>query len=110
MQETWVQSLGLEDTLEKEMATHSNILDWKTPRTEEPDGLRSTKLQRVRYDWVHTHWGWSTGRYEERQKLEENQNKDTNWKYNFSLLIIHDLCKCIKTSTIIITETMTLIF
>ena len=39
MQETWVQSLGWEDPLEKEMAAHSNILAWKTPWTEEPDGL-----------------------------------------------------------------------
>ena len=89
MQETWVQSLSLEDPLEKEMATHSNILDWKTPRTGEPGGLQSTELQRVRHDWVHTHWGGSTGRYEERQKLEENQNKDTNWKNNFFVVVNH---------------------
>ena len=38
-QETWVQSLGQEDPLEKEMATHSSILAWKTPWTEEPGGL-----------------------------------------------------------------------
>ena len=36
MQETWVQSLGREDPLEKEMATHSSILAWRIPRTEEP--------------------------------------------------------------------------
>ena len=41
MQETWVQSLGWEDPLEKEMATHSTILAWKTPWTEEPDRLYS---------------------------------------------------------------------
>ena len=39
MQETWVQSLGQEDPLEEEMATHSSIPVWKTPRTEEPDGV-----------------------------------------------------------------------
>ena len=39
MQETWVQSLGQEDPLEKEMATHSSILAWKIPRTEELCGL-----------------------------------------------------------------------
>ena len=39
MQETWVQSLGWEDPLEKEMATHSSILAWRIPWTEEPDGL-----------------------------------------------------------------------
>ena len=42
MQEREVQSLGLEDPLEKEMATHSNILAWKIPWTEEPGGLQST--------------------------------------------------------------------
>ena len=47
MQETWVQSLGWEDPLEKEMATHSSILAWRIPWTEEPGGLQSTGLQRV---------------------------------------------------------------
>ena len=41
MQETWVQSLGWEDPLEKEMATHSSILAWEIPWTEELDGLQS---------------------------------------------------------------------
>ena len=51
MQETWVQSLGQEDPLEKEMATHSItlILAWRIPRTEEPRGLHSMKSQRVRH-------------------------------------------------------------
>ena len=40
-QEMWVQSLGREDTLVKEMATHSSILAWRIPWTEEPDGLQS---------------------------------------------------------------------
>ena len=47
MQETWVQSLGQEDPLEKEMATHSSILGWRIPWTEEPGGLQSTGSQRV---------------------------------------------------------------
>ena len=45
MQETWVQSLGWEDPLEKEMATHSSILAWKIPWTEVPGGLQSIGLQ-----------------------------------------------------------------
>ena len=49
--ETQVQSLGWEDLLEKGMATHSSILAWKTPWTEEPGGLQSIVLQRVRRDW-----------------------------------------------------------
>ena len=48
----WVQSLGQEDPLEKGMATHSSILAWKIPWTEEPGGLQSMGLQRVRHDWV----------------------------------------------------------
>ena len=46
-QEMWVQSLGWEDPLEKEMATHSSILAWKIPRTDEPGRLQSIALQRV---------------------------------------------------------------
>ena len=45
MQEMWVQSLGWEDFLEKEMATHSSILAWEIPWTEEPGGLQSMGLQ-----------------------------------------------------------------
>ena len=50
MQETWVQSLGWKDPLEKEMAIHSNILAWKIPWKEEPDRLQSMGSQRVRHD------------------------------------------------------------
>ena len=50
MQETWVRSLGREDPLEKEMATHSSILAWRIPWMEEPGRLRSTGSQRVRHD------------------------------------------------------------
>ena len=47
MQETWVQSLGREDPLEKEVATHSSILAWRTPWMEKPGGLQSMGSQRV---------------------------------------------------------------
>ena len=47
MQETWVQTLGQEDPLEEGMATHSSILAWRIPWTEEPGGLQSTGLQRI---------------------------------------------------------------
>ena len=50
MGETWVQSLGWEDPLENEMATHSNTLAWKIPWTEEPGKLQSMGSQRVRHD------------------------------------------------------------
>ena len=45
IRETWVQSLGWEDSLGKEMAIHSSILAWEIPGTEEPGGLQSTRLQ-----------------------------------------------------------------
>ena len=50
LQETWVQSLGQEDPLEKEMATHSSIPAWRIPWTEEPGWLQSMGLQRVAHD------------------------------------------------------------
>ena len=50
MRETWVRSLGQEDPLEKEMATHSSTLAWRIPWTEEPGGLQSIGWQRVGHD------------------------------------------------------------
>ena len=50
MQETRVRSLGQEDSLEKEMATHSSILAWRAPWREEPGRLQSKGLQRVGHD------------------------------------------------------------
>ena len=52
MRETQVQSLGREDPLEKEMATHSSALAWRIPWTEEPGRLQSVGSQRVGHDWV----------------------------------------------------------
>ena len=52
MQETRVRSLGWENPLEKEMATHSSTLAWKIPWIEEPGGLQSMGLQRVGHDWA----------------------------------------------------------
>ena len=58
IQETWVWSLGREDPLEEEMATHSSIHAWKMPWTEEPGGLQSMGSQRVehtKHTCMHTH-------------------------------------------------------
>ena len=78
MQETWVQSLGWEDPLEEGMGTHSSILVWRIPRTEEPGRLQSMELQRVRRDWAtkythtythtHTHTLTRDGRAERREE------------------------------------------
>ena len=51
-QEIWVLSLGWKDLLEKEMGTHSGILDWRNPWTAEPGGLQSMGSQRVRHDYL----------------------------------------------------------
>ena len=50
MWETWVRSLGWKDPLKEGMATHSSILDWRIPWTEEPGGLETTGSQRVGHD------------------------------------------------------------
>ena len=64
MQEMWVQSLGWEAPLEKGMATHSSILAWRIPRTEEPGGLQCTELQRVWHDWAtNTHFSSKAGEF-----------------------------------------------
>ena len=52
MQETWVQSLGLEDPLEKKMATHSSVLAWEIPWMEASGGLQTMGSQRVGHDWA----------------------------------------------------------
>ena len=54
MQQSWVQSLGWEDTLEEEMATHSSILAWRIPWSEEPGGLQPTGSQSRTWTSVHS--------------------------------------------------------
>ena len=65
MWETQVWSLGREDPLEKEMATHSSILAWRIPWTEEPDRLQSTGSQRIGHDWA-TSLSLSSPNYDSR--------------------------------------------
>ena len=57
MRETWVRSLGWEDPLEKEMATHSSILAWRIPWREESGRLQSMGSQRVGHELLHFHIG-----------------------------------------------------
>ena len=59
MRETWVRSLGREDPLEKEMPTHSSILAWKIPWTEDPCGLQSTGSQSPTGSFFKWKWKWS---------------------------------------------------
>ena len=55
MQDTWVRFLGQEDSLEEEMTTHSSVLAWEIPWTEEPGGLWSMGLQRIEHNEQLTH-------------------------------------------------------
>ena len=84
MRETRVGSLGWEDSLEKEMATHSSILAWRIPWTEEPGRLQSTGSQRVGHDWATSLHFTSSGentrpfRYDLNQTTYNNTVKVTN--------------------------------
>ena len=88
MRETWVRSLGWEDPLEKEMETHSSILAWRIPRTEEPGGLQSTGSQRVRHNWVTSlHftsiiYSIPETRKKERQRGKRSRNTAVTWRRN----------------------------
>ena len=77
MQETGVQSLGWEDPLEREMATHSSILAWEIPWTEEPGGLQST---RVKHDLATKHH-----QAQERLQVNSEVSKFTDRKEMASL-------------------------
>ena len=80
MWETWVQSLGREDPLEKEMATHSSTLAWRIPWREEPGRLQSMGSQRVGHDWVASFTSltyvkkrvWNSGRAISQEKKKLN--------------------------------------
>ena len=72
MRETWIQFLGQEDPLEKEMAIHSSTLAWKTPWTEEPDRLQSMGSQRLGHNWA-TSFSLS----QQKQKILRRGGKNT---------------------------------
>ena len=79
MKEMWVRSLGLEDPLEKEMATRCSILAWGIPWTEEPDQLQSMGLQKVRYGFVSKQQGQQ--QYQNTEELEDTYipQRDANF-------------------------------
>ena len=80
----WLWSLGWEDPLEKEMATHSSILAWKIPWTEEPDGLQFLGSQRVRHNWsrahTHTHTHIQTMDYYAVLNISELSGHEKIWR------------------------------
>ena len=85
MQKTQVQSLGQEDSLEEDIATHSSILAWRIPWTEEPGGLQSIGSHKVRHDW--SNWAYTIIFYTSNFISKENQslqfprlsNLPSNW-------------------------------
>ena len=85
MRETGVQSLGQEDPLEKEMATHSSVLAWKIPWTEEPGRLQSMGLQRVRHDWGTSLHFTSLLSEPAGQKNNNNDKKKQRYKEGLQL-------------------------
>ena len=74
MQETQVLYLGQENPLEKGRASHSNILAWRIPWTEEPDGLHSIGLQRVRHSWVTNTAPWKDSYDSSRQHIKKQRH------------------------------------
>ena len=86
IQQTWVRSLGLEDPLKEGMATHSSILAGKIPRTEEPGGLQSIGLQRVRHNSLDE---LSPAYEEHRQRTWKTQHRLKQILFPFPKLPIH---------------------
>ena len=88
MWETWVRSLGWEDALEEGMATHSSILAWRIPWTEEPVGLQSMQLQRV---------GHNLATEQQQQNFNEFHifiKMDKNLTYRQAASRLHPISKC----------------
>ena len=80
--ETWVRSLGQEEPLEKEMATHSSILAWRIPWTEEPGGLQSMGSQRVGHDGATSltfTFAVCTGERETLRERERSKEREDGW-------------------------------
>ena len=94
MRETWVQSLGWEDSLEKGMATHSSILAWRIPWAEEPDELESMGSQRVRPKWATRH---STARHEQgwKGRLKGPNIQNNNAMSSGKSIWQQSLCPCL---------------
>ena len=104
MWETWVRSLGWEDPLEKEMATHSSTLAWRIPWTEELGGLQSTGSQsRTRLrdftftlvkgsSWFHKRKGWGTGK--KKHSMSIALFLGFSEKFGHTFLVIYSYLVC----------------
>ena len=107
--ETWVQSLGREDLLEEDMATHSSVLAYRIPWTEEPGGLQSMGSQRVTHDWsdlAYTHTDNHTSGLNVQMRLMKLLKRQNNvcccCKINVSVDLLTNYSFCLKMHTIII--------
>ena len=102
MSETWIRSLGWEDPLEKEMATHSSTLAWKIPWMEEPGGLQSMESQRVRHNWATSLLSFflccHTKGLSYRSTEEQNRARNKNYSGRMCLNRIHSLFQQILTT------------
>ena len=78
VEETWVQSLSWKDTLEKEKATHSSILEWKIQWMEEPSGLQSLWFQSQTRSSNQTHQQTYYSKYYDSQKLQDQVDTSFN--------------------------------
>ena len=74
-------SFGQKDPLEKEMATQSSILAWRSPWTEEPGGLQSTGLQRVRHDWVTNTNTQAANRKRNERRIQLKTGRTESWYF-----------------------------
>ena len=95
-QEMQVQSLGREDSLEKEMATHCRILAWEIPWTEEPGGLQSKAWQRVGLDLVSTHTYIFFKRCQWGHNMSGGASKDSAPPTSHLQMAIGASCDCPK--------------
>ena len=99
-QEMWAQSLGREDPLEKGTTTHSSILAWRFPWTEEPDGLQSMRSQRIGHDWSDlaqhgTHLG-----YHRAVTYTSNKSSERELKKTISFTVISKRIKYLRINLI----------
>ena len=100
MWETWVRSLGPEDLLEKEMATHCSILAWRIPWVEEPGGLQSTGSQRVRHYWATSlslslYWNYTWMCFLHSKRMDNSQSSFMS-SYTLKYFLVSGTWHCIS--------------
>ena len=99
VQETWVWSLGQEDPLEKGMATHSSVVAWRIPWTEEPGGLHS-RGSKARLDWVTGTFTFTFRVIINRWKLSTAWTKTVFWLFYLSI-VSFSLCFCLPFCSVV---------